>query len=251
LAKDKVIPEIALLRKFAAAYWPLKRSKAAVQAKKPLATFLDKEPESIQRWLTNRAHPIGLQLIKLRIFLEAAGYVPPALKRLKDTKPAAYKLAELLAFDILVPEEGRRMFDLNQANRVFTIAQTGQFLISERVEQISTLYEKNRELVLERRAVLPLPAKVRVAREIPAAPLTSHISSLVLSGEKLLTVLAHQCHVILPFVELLASDDCTVKDRNEFRDMMEVGNVLRLSDALNKLVGETARKQIIAGQGER
>ncbi len=262
MTKKNVLPEILLLQKFAAAQWPRAGSRESAEAKVPLSKFLRNDPSSIQRWLVMSARPLGLQIIKLRVFLEAVGYTVPALKKMKHVKPAAYKLAELLAFDIISAEDARQMFGLNQANRVFAIAQSGQFLIEERVKQINALYEANREFVAEKRALLPVPSRTSSSQRIPSRTEadiaemfddtpseTSKVSAgVVLAGEVLLRTAAYQALTLIPFVELLASEACTAEDRKEFRLTVEGKNVIRLSEALNKLVSESARKEILAIQ---
>lgn len=244
-----------LFRNFAKRYFPEKGSKGIAKAKRPYADFIGTTTHSLQRWLSGGAIPRGLELIKLRFLLEADGCRVLIHDQLRTKAPVLYKLAELLAFGAITASQAKEALGFANENGVFRLAHGGCFTTAARARKIEELYSQHEKEVREGWQELAKLVSKSVRKTLAGTPKEETIQSSISTPDSKLELntddsLAHVAYLILallPFAEKVASDDFDKEARVQLRQMTgEVNAIPRLTDALIKLSGETARKHVVA-----
>lgn len=235
---------------YASHYWPKKGSRNLGQAQKPLTDFVEVKQGTIARWLSQSSKPIGLVLVRLRFFLETAGYEVSELRALKGT--ANYKLAEMLAYGLVTQEQASAELSFSEDYSILRIAHGGSSTSEARVQKIEALYKNFHANVLEKRTMLQ--EKVGLQSDSSAENGTSADSSVVpfskaspasAQDEELITSIAHMVLSITPLLERV--EKSSRDRRNLLRSLTGVDGMFRLSKVSSRLCSEKAR-EIVNGR---
>lgn len=241
---------IECLAHFAEHSLPPKGSKEAGKAKLPLVEFVRVHPDTVSAWIYGRNVPLGEPLIKLRLFLEAVGY--ELVEYVHGTDHVSHKLAELLAYDILTPEEAREHLGFGDTHSVFRLARADSDTNTARTQKVERLYGEAGEELAKKKATLlsvlmRVPSiKIYVETDPPSTPVTQ-VAKGALDLEKQdpisIEVLAHLVLAITPLLERAVSETSR-EQRNELRKRTGSDGMFRLSKASSRLCSEKARELV-------
>lgn len=257
----KNIPEVVMIRDYGKRHWPDKGQKGAAIAKGPLADFLGVNHHTIQRWLVGNCLPIGEVLVRLRYFLEIAGYSVPALVELKKSSPVYYKLGEIMAFARLSVNEITQYLEYTDPYGVLRLLHGISITSPERGQKIVKLYATHESKIREKRTeIMKLVGKKgqisepQVQGEGTNSSQQSrpqHVEREVTQIEKDLVIEAvgHGLLGLLPLLERVVSEDFSPEDRKYLRKIVGYEVTSRMADAVRKLTSETARKQLSGNGG--
>lgn len=239
--------EILQLRDYATKHWPAKGAKGAHRAKEATAEFFGVNASSVQRWLATGKLPEGLPLIRLWLFLEAAGYRIELLEKLK--KSALYHLAEIVAFGIKLVSEMTEELGFTQEQSVLRLAHGGSATTLAREVIIDKCYQTHESRIQEERVkLLKLVGKKedtsKVQPPVPTVRLQPEQKVSVSEHANMLQTLAYLILAARSIATRVASSEFSAEERRRLRELVGMNGVFDLSNALNKLCGETARSQM-------
>lgn len=239
---------------------PLPGTRHVNKDRLPLKDFTKVGERTVERWVLGPQVAKGVELLRIRFFLEANGYRVSELDELKSRQPLVYKLAEMIAYDVFSVEKAQADLGFKYPQELYRLSLRGGSTTHAREDMIAALYDKNRDqLIAERekwQARLKKECPSREAKKyvsdrlVPALPeyATTSRDNGKTGGRAEIGSLARLIASALPLAEYLASGECTQEDRIELRRLVGGDGVFRLSNALNKLCGEKAREAILSNK---
>jgi hypothetical protein len=205
-----------------------------------IATFVTVTPDTVRTWVKESTLPQGERYIRLRHYLEQAGYT---LVELETLDPAVCATGRLVAFNVLtLPEVADLVGYTGGKNAVVTLLQTlkGAHGVSsakrEQFESLVQLYEPKLKVTQRspQKVVLAEPTTESVAPDMHQAVKESFAKIMA---------------ALIPLAEIAVSDSFTAKDREQIRTLTD-GAISRLSRLLGQLSGEAARSVLAAKHRE-
>ena len=201
-------------------------------AKKIVTDFTGAKGGSLHDWTVKGLKPIGIRSIKLRCFLSLVGYSVTEFPKLSGP---ALDLSKIVVYDIDSIEGLADKIGLNPK----TLA--GYFRgdanpSSDIVRSMETVYARFEVQVREHED------EWKRTLNIPVLTEGSNVHHLNAPKDAILSSLAGQISAILPLATIVASDDFSLDDRNNLRKMVPNKGVFEVSNLLNALCSETARK---------
>ena len=210
-----------------------------------LRVFLDKNPDKrpdlvaftqagdarIPSWLRGNG-PIGLYLIRLRVYLTEQGMKPAEWTHLD---PGLLTLARIISHDIITDDAAAK--DIGTVKQNLFSALLGKRGLSdekkETVQALNELYGPNLTTL-----------KDSVTTEAPRGMSSKQIvvgERITLDQDAALLWLASCITLVLPIAQYLASDKCSPEQRNAFRKQVGPKVLFDATNGLNALTSETAR----------
>lgn len=223
------------LRHFARRRWPPKGNKDADKAKAPLADFIGIKTDSLRRWLTGRAKPIGLQLTRLALAMESVGY---AVAELHEIHEESRMLTELLSFRIISMNDALALLELKRVQSALDVAHGKNRTTPEKLAKLAVLYlSRKTEIEMARKnlaASLGTPQVLHTESQ-------GHVKKSSAVSETELQALALN---IVTLKDLLAhvARDSMPGQRRAFRELVGNQTMFEFTNAVIKLSSERARE---------
>lgn len=108
-------------------------------ARRVLAAFCQVRSETASAWQRGLRLPVGVALLRLRIFLELAGFQVGEYRELPD---ANKKLAELLAFDIVTHEQATARLGYQDDHGVLELVLRGRRIMAVNAGKLDDLLKE-------------------------------------------------------------------------------------------------------------
>ncbi len=211
---------------------------------------------TIRRWLNQGELPAGEQLLRMRHYLEHLGYEVTELRKLT---PSVRELGRLIAFNVLPIAQAAARIGVPPAKKgggqLTTILLGGQGVSSERNSRIAALNAEFSDLLKKQVAKVPHltlrgsnsagPASVSVHRADPTVQTEQPIDK-----DSLMKGFAHMVQGLLHQSDFMLSDAFTADDRDKVRQLTGGDGIFLLSNRLNRLCGERARREISNASGD-
>jgi len=225
------------------------------ESRRPMADFCGVNIRTAERWLIAGNLPIGEPLIRLLFFLELVGYEVFELKRLERT---IYRLGEMISYNVLSVQEVVGMLSYEKSSSAYRPILKGLSTTHQRSDKINTAWKSHKDEINSRREVwLSRLGKTSQTKHTSSATTPSSVRKqtgerhISLGRDPELETLGYLVLAALPLAEKIVSDEFTAEDRRNLRKMTGGDNIFRLSNALNALCGETARKQVIGNSQKK
>lgn len=109
------------------------------QIKAPVAELCKVEPETAREWLLGRRLPVGEALLRLRIFLQLAGY---RVSELDDLPKSVRTVAQMIALDVITLDEATKQLDYTQPQEVFRVVLRNSSMMGQRQRLLLKLAEE-------------------------------------------------------------------------------------------------------------
>ena len=231
-------------------------SKKTTEQCMPIAEFAGVGQPSIRRWHADRILPVGLELVKLRYFLEQQGYQVAELEALNSHVRILGKLIVYGALDLQVAVDRLKFPD---KSKMFRLLHGGCFTSPERSEVIATICQENSQNPLVAaigRQEVAIP-ELAPPQSLPSAQV-SHAEDALTEDEKtirLLQSLNGLVTVLSQNLEKMLSEGYTAGQRHAFREkagralIFDQSNLLHtFNQQLNGLCSETARRDLMSAK---
>lgn len=201
---------------------------------------------TIERWLSGAAKPVGENLIRVRIFLDAIGYRVSELEKLD---PPVLDACKIVAFDIASVDD--IVGELGYPSAIGARSQTFRVLIgharvlNNRLTRLKSFTESASDLVQEQEK--SFSKRFSVPKKEPALPAQKPRAPSPMGenrNDAVIAALAAMTRAMLPLAELALSDEFSAEERQKIRDLSGGDGVFRLSNKLNRLCGERARNEL-------
>lgn len=238
-----------------------RNTKESSLSREPMASFCGVTTRTVERWQYGRSIPQGEPLVLLRVFLWVQGFPVHELVTLSET---ARKLTALLVFGGFTTDNLKINLNYYNVHDVFRVLHGSGNCSPERILEVNALWAQYRELLSSEQlqlvegdfskyvrqevssTVLPEGDVKSEDLRSPGSPESSEHVSEPSKLEVSLETVAYLILCLLPMAEALASERFSSEDRRSLRDMTGGRGVFELSNALNQLCGEEARKRLLA-----
>lgn len=217
------------------------------ELREKMRKLLGVEAKAGRLWFVRHNLPKGLNLLKLRFFLEFFGYKPQELENLPLV---IYNFAQVVAFEIIDAENAAILVGFKEdqpTSDLLRILLARGGTTKAKAEKMKLIYEENRLKVQEKRDewINAIGCKTAKPSEITVAQkATLEAKSLSLNKE-MPQVLANLILAAVPLAKALLSDDFSPEHRRQLRDLTKdnsTNGVFELSNLLNRLCSEKARE---------
>lgn len=190
----------------------------------------------IEAWAEGREKPKGWNLIRLRFFLHNMGFSVAPIRQL----PSHIRdLGELVIFDVISSSDVSDILEFTE--------DSFRRLFLNRPNMTKARVSKAKALCLNLVCDLNLAKKNRLA-SLTKKPSESMQKTLGKSCDQNnadnIKTLSYMILAMLPLARRVDSDEFSAEDRRMLREMTERDGVFRLSNLLNRLCGEDARKSL-------
>jgi hypothetical protein len=190
------------------------------------------------RWLRQEYDPSGLNLVRLRYFLEACGY---EVQELKELDPIVYNLGLMIACNIVTLEEVVTELEIKQRETLFGNLNGKSRPSPDNLGKINSLVTAYQDVIKEINALKSVPkldfehgtAKPAPAALAPLKPPTSVVEEL-----------ADLIRQAIPLAGQLLSDKHSADDRRRLRSLLDDDGVHVLQNQLTRLSSETSRELV-------
>ncbi len=220
--------------------------KGCVEARKPLADFLGINPATIRCWFVGSAKPLGLQLVKLRYFLEERGYDVQELHKLPGPVMA---LGKAIAYGKIGFDDAVEKIHMSQGSELLQVLHGNRGVSNERMATIVRICGDTPFQEGERPA--PADPTGEPAQAAPSGKTEEEIINLLNSLDGL-------CALLEPRLGRMLSNAVTPEQRQAFREkagrhrVFDMANrFFRLNKQLNALCSEKAREITAQNQNQR
>lgn len=218
-----------------------------MEARRPLTEFTGAKVDTIREWFSGFHPPTGMYLVRIRYFLEAAGFQVKELDNLPrpvyalgktvacgalDVEVAASALGHTTTHHLYKAFHGIYRPSLAVLGRMKDIAEKHRAETERRMKELARMLDKSPDAA-EPRTIPPILRPER-------APTTAGDRELVIHA------LAGLVNAMLPLATRLVSDSFSAEDRKALHALTGESNIFKLSNALSRLCSETARKNIAA-----
>jgi hypothetical protein len=214
-----------------------------------VAEFCNVSQETVRRWTENEHPAKGERLIRLWHLLALVGNESPELETLK---PLQRFVSELFAFDVITASQACELLNLKQdkpsymyhilrGSEVLNPQYDYEGLVARFGNELNDMKQLIREHLddnVEAEKAVRLPEPVIVQPDVPAiAPSTD----VVFHGDASV-LLASLVSAIRPVADALLDDDTALEARNRFRELVSDETLFEVTNKLNALSSERARK---------
>ena len=207
--------------------------------------------DTLYRWSSGKRLPWGENLLRVRTYLTLHGYNVTEVEVLDHVVRdagfiIAFNLATLDDFMNNINLPGHRAKD-----QAFGILFGRRGLSHKRREDISAFVALWQEQLDRKmgRAIGSAPRELRFGsptpiKHAPVPAMPPAVPEMPKSKNELIKGLAYLILGMLPLTEYLLSDAFTAEDREKLRQMANGDGVFLLSNRLNRLCGERARREL-------
>lgn len=210
-----------------------------------IAELTEATPNTVGSWLAGQQPPVGIRLVTLWHFLDAAGIQTPELSELQ---PFNYYIGRLLAFRVITMDEAKHILAVKNDQTVLEILRGQQpSRPTYTLPELYELYDGKLHGALKAIPKLDQPAQQAThTQDVPgwAAPAIEEAArSLYPQGAAAdqPVVLAMLLNAALPLARHIASDAVTVDKRTAFRELIGQANLFELLNIITALQSERAR----------
>lgn len=219
--------------------------------------FVGATPASVHAWAKGKRQTEGVKLIKLWVFLREAGYASPEFEKMQ---PFNKLLCRLLAYSIITIEEVQQivnvarsstaiqvMFGRKPANPSMNVDDLDDLFGEQLVKAEQAFSQRLDELGFAIKTGEPADEAKLGAPLVEAKPVSTHVPEGLVTttrDDASIMTLATLLSAALPLARNINSNRCTPEDRSRFRDLMGDGGVFEISNILNALCSERARKEM-------
>lgn len=225
-------------------YATLPTAKGEVkEARTPFVTFTGMSHSGAIKALKNAKEPFGENGIKARYFLYHHGY---AVTELESLRSEIFELGNLLALGFFTVNDLVQRFERHRDSVLAVLLArhgTSKSFLKSAADLVKKVKHENQEEINSRMKEINsarLNGRLRVP--IRGTPIQSTAGK---SNEELcaksVDSLGHMIEAMIPLAEYVLSDQCDPEDRQRLRQG-KPGSVFELSNLLNGLCSETARK---------
>ncbi len=251
MASQQVMKWKDCLAHYAKTVLPPPNSKGANEAKMPMARFCGVSTPTIQRWVVGGA-PEGLPLLKLLFFLDGIGYKVSELLDISRQSKSNYKLAEMLAYDVMNLEEAQKFLDYANSQSVYQVAFGKSGMGDLRIEVVDAEYKHISDVIDAKKKefgfIVEDPRSKKV-ESVPSSPEPSTTKSTPTvkdensstCGSIELTSIAYMILAITPILERF-SNQSTKEERQDLRKLLGSGTMNDLSKFSSRLCSEKAHE---------
>lgn len=176
----------------------------------------------IESWCQGLSLPTGERAIRLNVFLDERGFTPGTFQHLPEQLKV---VARCLTHNIITLQQAQDIIGV--ATDTFWRAMNGERPLSNR--RLQQVTPKTNELSEQLKAQVVAPV-VKIEAQ--------------LGHSVVITILAHLVNGALPLARLVAGDDFSSTERRELRRLTNATGIFDLSNTLNQLCGEEARRSI-------
>lgn len=207
-----------------------------------IAMVLEVSSLTIGRWFDKLVMPKGLNLLKLQLLLELSGYETTECQRIN---PKIHELAKLVALGVLTLEEAAKLIGVSDGYSLSRILSGKYGTSSKKMALVESAIERfsevgKRKLQEWKTALMLIDDKeIKTQTEEPKDAL-DHKAGL--------EILTYQIKAMIPLVKWIASNEFNPEERRNLRELSandRSNNVFELSNLLNRLCSETARKETL------
>ncbi len=165
------------------------RAKFPTDSTRPLlAEFCHVTTDTVGRWFNGRNLPVGEELIRLRIFLALANY---RVSELDDLSKSLRELAQVIALDVMTPDEVRQALGYKNIQDVYRVVLRGTGLMADKVRKLARILGETRDNLDKRLAMWNARLEDVIAdavnaprgRQAPPAPVSTIVETLGVSNE--------------------------------------------------------------------
>ena len=241
----------------------INKEETYYQKRRIICDFVGVNEVTPQRWITEKSVPVGEPLIKLQYYLEHHKYQVSELERLdKDVR----EVGRIYAFGIVTLGELADWAGYTSPTKdrqVLCLLRGSVNLTEERRVHLRDLIELYRDEIVQKgknlmHIVTPQRAQGNVhaieeglkdveqlaVTTIKEIPVVKPVKTSKVHTDAMMQSFAHLVLSMLPLAKVLASDECSAEDRKKLRELAGQDGIFRLSNLLNQLCGETARREV-------
>ncbi len=222
--------------------------RKAIKLRNEVSKLLGISPKTGHTWFGQLYLPKGEGLVRLLFFLRLCGYEIPEQK---DMPQFIRELSDQIAIEAVSVNDVASYIGTSK-DVVVDILMLRYGTSAKRKEQIEQLVaahrpEEQRKLTewKAKIASLGLAGQAKPEKVVAQVP---EVSTIGLDNEQAVKMLAQLILAIKPLTELVLSEECSAKNRQQLRELTATNGhsnaVFEVANALNRLCGERARKEI-------
>ena len=233
------------LKHFSQTYQTNRTGKEVHKIRNVVCQLFGVNQQTARVWFNGYQVPIGENLLRIRLFLALNDY---EVSERQELSVIVREFADQVALGVLSVNEAVKYLDATR-DAVMRILTTQRKATGERESKIAELVQFHREEAEQKEkgwatAIQSLDLYKPAEKTLMPAP---RMSASHKDDSMTIDTLAHLIKACLPLAERLLSDEFSADDRRKLRELTANGRsnaVFDLSNALNRLCGERARKEI-------
>lgn len=196
------------------------------------------------RWLKQEYDPSGLNLIRMRYFLEACGYKVQELIELDRT---VYDLGLMIACNIVTLEDVVSELEIKKRETLFGNLNGKSRPSAENLAKMHALVTAYHDVIKEITALKVIP-KLSFEEDAATAPVVQPARAADRAAKPapatLVEQLADLIRQAIPLADQLLSDKYTAEDRRRLRSLLDDDGVHILQNQLTRLSSEKSREMV-------
>jgi len=214
-----------------------------------LFAFMSVVDSTLKHWMHGKL-PNGENLVRLRCYLALQGY---SVDELQMLQPGVRETGHIIALRVTTLDEAVRQVGTgtpNDRDQVLRYLLGKRSANPERAAQYSAFADLHRD-ALQKASTSMLrfnqntgASDMDAPKVLLGAAMLPQEASKMTTKEELIDGFALMVKGMLSFAEMLLSDDFTPEDRARLREKAGGDGVFHLSNRLNRLCGERARRNI-------